>query len=577
MQKELQITLSIIGILIIGGVLIHGLWTIRKSAKKQKKARLESRKWDPTFVKEDGEAEGKPLYDDVGVGKARVVVNSELDDNFDNDEVDELSVDSAEPKQPNNISFGEENDLLETPLPDDEIVFEPTVSFETNNDSSSDDENLSHSSPLVKEHLHFESELGNDEDNVKENAVDGFSIEEPTLEINNIEEPIIDRFEEGLLEQEKWKSDLENTEESIEFSADLPDSSDNIETKTHDDSLSIQESKLTPHIESPVYSNVVTQPKPEFSKPTHTNIGNEDNFGQPPGFLLKNSGLEVEDVSDSNDIDENANENTSKIGTVEASVNFEKTTQPKPDFSLDIQEGPELTKDNVDDSLAAGEEKELSFTEQAKRFVKRNKKTVAEKIRKEPVLSDKATTDQMRMDFEEAENKKVLDDSVSSNKDKTESVETKTKTKTETPSNEETDVLVLNIRAKDESPIQGASLLPMLLTLGFKFGEHDIFHRHVSTNGKGPILFSLTNMFKPGVFDIDNIENFSTYGLSLFMMLPIEGDAQQVFNMMHNAARKMSEEFDCRILDGNKVGVSKQSLQQYVERIREFERKRINR
>ena len=44
--------------------------------------------------------------------------------------------------------------------------------------------------------------------------------------------------------------------------------------------------------------------------------------------------------------------------------------------------------------------------------------------------------------------------------------------------------------------------------------------------------------------------------------------------MMHNAARKISDEFDCRILDSNKVGISKQSLQQYVERIREFERKR---
>ncbi|MFT5670856.1 MAG: cell division protein ZipA, partial [Glaciecola sp.] len=141
----------------------------------------------------------------------------------------------------------------------------------------------------------------------------------------------------------------------------------------------------------------------------------------------------------------------------------------------------------------------------------------------------------------------------------------------------ETDVLVLNVRSSDQNPISGASLLPMLLTLGFKFGEHDIFHRHVNTNGKGPILFSLTNMFKPGVFDIDNIENFSTYGLSLFMMLPIEGDPQQVFNMMHNAARKLSDEFGCRILDGNKVGLSKQSLQQYVERIREFERRRIAR
>jgi cell division protein ZipA len=91
------------------------------------------------------------------------------------------------------------------------------------------------------------------------------------------------------------------------------------------------------------------------------------------------------------------------------------------------------------------------------------------------------------------------------------------------------------------------------------------------------VLFSLANLFKPGVFDIDNIETFSTRGLSLFMMLPIEGDAQQVFNMMHNAARKLAEEFSCQILDGGRGLLTKQGLQKYSERIREFERKRINR
>jgi cell division protein ZipA len=142
---------------------------------------------------------------------------------------------------------------------------------------------------------------------------------------------------------------------------------------------------------------------------------------------------------------------------------------------------------------------------------------------------------------------------------------------------QQTDVLVLNVRASPDNPISGAALLPMLLTLGFKFGDHDIFHRHVNTNGKGPILFSLTNLFKPGVFDIDNMETFSTQGVSLFMMLPIEGEAQQVFNMMHNAARKIAEEFGCKILDGNRVLLSKQSLQQYSERIRDFERRRLTR
>jgi cell division protein ZipA len=133
----------------------------------------------------------------------------------------------------------------------------------------------------------------------------------------------------------------------------------------------------------------------------------------------------------------------------------------------------------------------------------------------------------------------------------------------------------LNVRLDETDGISGAALLPMLLTLGFKFGDQDIFHRHVNSNGKGPVLFSLANMFKPGVFDIDNLENFTTQGISLFMILPIEGDAHQVFNMMHNAARKIADEFGGKVLDGRRSALNKQSLQQYVEKIREFERKRM--
>ena len=87
-------------------------------------------------------------------------------------------------------------------------------------------------------------------------------------------------------------------------------------------------------------------------------------------------------------------------------------------------------------------------------------------------------------------------------------------------------------------------------------------------------MFSLANMFKPGNFDIDNLENFSTQGISLFMILPIERDPHQVFNMMHNAARKIADEFSAQILDGRRSLLTKQSLQQCVEKIREFERQR---
>ncbi|MFT4655062.1 MAG: cell division protein ZipA [Patiriisocius sp.] len=525
MQKELQFTLSIIGILIIGGVLLHGMWTIRKNAKKQKKARFQSHNWEPGFEQQDGfDDEEGTFYDDVGVGKARVVINPT--DNTGKD---------VEPLSFSAVSEGR------SAANDDAQVDQLTAIDAT--DEPNDGEIKS---------------AKNDADSQANVMVTPkvFGQESISTNIENDSTP-----EFGL-------SDLKN-DDAKEV---LPSSSmafEQIEKEAVIPTLSVVKQS-----ESPVYSNVVTQPKPEFGKPVMTTTSDES-FGQPPEFLLKQSTLD-KPVQQAELTPQSEQKRTANTDTKHPQTQVNKA----PDFTLNAQEGLTSAKLQAKVEPPVGVEKELSFAEQAKRFVRRNKKTVAEKIRKEPLLKDKAAEDQMRIDFDESQysqNKQAqgakYDETIAGGeKNKANQADESSK-----PTVGETDVLVLNVRSSDENPISGASLLPMLLTLGFKFGEHDIFHRHVNTNGKGPILFSLTNMFKPGVFDIDNIENFSTYGLSLFMMLPIEGDPQQVFNMMHNAARKLSDEFGCRILDGNKVGLSKQSLQQYVERIREFERRRIAR
>lgn len=554
MQKELQFTLSIIGILIIGGVLLHGMWTIRKSSNKQKKARLESRNWEPGFEQEDGISGEAPIYDDIGLGKARVMINSVNDG------------DGLESYALKDEALSINDEVIESPSVDDSTI---TEAFES---PSVDDSTITEAieSPSVDD--------SSDTDAIESSTTTGSSLTEDFDVVNSSHLAPNNAKDVDIIDQlaVHKQDDLGVEVDELLIASDLKFDSGIVpkdelfsNNEDQDDVNNIGTEEIKDQSETLVYSNVVTQPKPEFSRPNQTNVHVDSSFGQPPEFLLKKTVSKNEDGAQEVSVQDNQPAQPQKIET----PTIAETNPPSSDFSLNIQEGPKLKSNTQGDtSTTSMEEKELSFTEQAKRFVRRNKKTVGEKIRKDPVLKDKAATDQMRIDFDETEGANKQETEAKAN-----SGEAKPTQSSSTSSDKgETDVLVLNVRASDDNPIQGASLLPMLLTLGFKFGEHDIFHRHVNTNGKGPILFSLTNMFKPGVFDIDNIENFSTYGLSLFMMLPIEGDAQQVFNMMHNAARKLSEEFSGRILDGNKVGLSKQSLQQYFERIREFERKRIN-
>jgi cell division protein ZipA len=140
---------------------------------------------------------------------------------------------------------------------------------------------------------------------------------------------------------------------------------------------------------------------------------------------------------------------------------------------------------------------------------------------------------------------------------------------------EPAEVLILYVLLPESREMKGPDLLSALLTLGFKYGDMDIFHRHQDSAGSGAVLFSLANMFNPGTFDLENIDKLSTRGVSLFMTLPGPGEPLQNFNLMHNAAKKLAEEFGGQVLDGQRSVLTVQTVRHYVDKIREFQRQQL--
>lgn len=137
----------------------------------------------------------------------------------------------------------------------------------------------------------------------------------------------------------------------------------------------------------------------------------------------------------------------------------------------------------------------------------------------------------------------------------------------------EPQVIILSVVMPANQQMLGAALLPSLLTLGLKYGEMNIFHRHEDNAGKGKVTFSLANIMNPGSFDLDSMENFATRGVSLFMTLPNAGDSLSVFNQMLNAAKQLAQEFNAQIIDDKRNVMTKQTEQHYLSKIREFDRK----
>ena len=133
-----------------------------------------------------------------------------------------------------------------------------------------------------------------------------------------------------------------------------------------------------------------------------------------------------------------------------------------------------------------------------------------------------------------------------------------------------TDFIIVNLQMPEDAVMNGSQLLPAVNMLGFKYSEEGFFNRHLDPAGTGPVLFRLVNMYNPGTFDIDNMEQFSTAGISLFMTLPCDGDGLSAFNMLHSAAKKLADEFGATILDSNREEMTVESVREYVEKVRSF-------
>ncbi len=137
------------------------------------------------------------------------------------------------------------------------------------------------------------------------------------------------------------------------------------------------------------------------------------------------------------------------------------------------------------------------------------------------------------------------------------------------------EVLVINVIARDPEGFKGPALLQNILESGLRFGEMDIFHRHESMAGNGEVLFSMANGVKPGTFDLDDIDLFSTRAVSFFLGLPGPRHPKQAFDLMVAAARKLSSELNGELKDEQRSVMTAQTIEHYRQRIADHERRKL--
>lgn len=138
-------------------------------------------------------------------------------------------------------------------------------------------------------------------------------------------------------------------------------------------------------------------------------------------------------------------------------------------------------------------------------------------------------------------------------------------------------VLVINVMAPKGEQLPGDELLDIVLNQGMRFGSMNIFHRHQEENGDGEILYSMANIVVPGTFDLANMANFATPGVSFFLTLPIEANAGEAFEEMLTTAKIIGARLGGELKDENRSVLTPQTITHYRGRLQEFARKQLSR
>jgi cell division protein ZipA len=136
-------------------------------------------------------------------------------------------------------------------------------------------------------------------------------------------------------------------------------------------------------------------------------------------------------------------------------------------------------------------------------------------------------------------------------------------------------VIVLNLMAKSDSLFEGQKMLQAFVENGLKFGEMDIFHKHVGDTARNPVMFSIANAVKPGHFEIDKMKSFTSPGITLFLTIPGPKDMLDAYESMLKVTEQLAQSLDGDILDQSRATFTKQTASHYRDLIVEYKRKRL--
>ena len=139
----------------------------------------------------------------------------------------------------------------------------------------------------------------------------------------------------------------------------------------------------------------------------------------------------------------------------------------------------------------------------------------------------------------------------------------------EKPNTQPEEVLVIHLMASKGEKVAGQQLLDAVLSAGLRYGAMKIFHRHLSDDGSGPVLFSMANLVNPGTFDLNTMSDLEVPGVTLFMALDDIEDPVDALNIMIEAVDSIVGDLQLNVMDESRSSMTRNTIDHYRQRARD--------
>ncbi|MCM2130009.1 cell division protein ZipA [Larsenimonas rhizosphaerae] len=136
------------------------------------------------------------------------------------------------------------------------------------------------------------------------------------------------------------------------------------------------------------------------------------------------------------------------------------------------------------------------------------------------------------------------------------------------------ELIVISVFSRDDAGFEGTTLLQLLLACGLRYSpDMHVFHRFETESDDSALQFSMVNSVKPGIFDLEAMDDFATPGVTFLMPLPGADDTAAAFEAMLETAMVIVRNLGGELKDENQSVMTAQTIEFARQRVHEFERR----